>query len=269
MIAAWCFQCGLDYAEDVAECVECGVPTVEHPPASFAGADDDEAHLAYELHGWNGSARAEVERRVHRAHLAHTWQGPTLLIREDDEDAVDEIIEAVDDSMATDAANVHTAGGQIGFDLGARNADLHRLVSEKLEAEGVAFELMGNGFMLVPTELEDQVGDWIETIQDELRGSDAFGPGVDGVDAHAVVETLFVSADTLRRNPRDARAQRELIDNTSLAHDLKLPFGYEAPMWRSMLDQAAVVSALIEDAGDDLLLETESGRLRSMLHPYV
>lgn len=40
-------------------------------------------------------------------------------------------------------------------------------------------------------------------------------------------------------------------------------------MWRSVLDQAAVLAALIEDAGDDTLIEAEAAELRNMLHPYV
>jgi hypothetical protein len=271
MMAAWCFQCGLDYAPDVAECVECGVPTVGHPPSSLDGdADDDEAHLAYELHAWNGLARVAVEEAMHKAHLAHAWQGPTLLVREVDEGAVDDIIEVIDDSMPTETgAGVEAEGGRIGFDLGARNADLQRVVSAKLAAEGVEFELMENGFLLVPAEMEDTVGDWVETIQEQLRATATFGSGVTGVDAHAVIEAIFLAADSLRRNCRDTRSQRELLDNAALAHDLKLPFGYEAPMWRSVLDQAAVLAALIEDAGEDAMVESEALRLRDILHPYV
>ena len=271
MIAAWCFQCGLDFAADVAECVECGVPTVGHPPTNFeVEAGSDEEHLAYELHSWNGPARAEVELLLYRSNIAHTWQGPTLLVREIDEDAVDEVIEDVDDRLTTDSSSgVAAEGSRVGFDLGARNQDLHAAVAAKLVDENVEYELMGNGFLLVPSELEDTVGDWVEEIQDSLRSSDSFGPGVDGVDAHQVVEQLFVAADILRRNTRDLRAQRQLMDNTSLAHDLKLPFGYEAPMWRSVLDQAAVVVALIEDAGEDTLIESEALSLRNLLHSYV
>ncbi len=270
MIAAWCFQCGLDYAADVAECVECGIPTVDHapaPPERLAAADG--AQLAYELHAWNGPARAAVENELHRANLTHAWEGPTLLVLEDDEDAVDHIIGAIDDAMATTAEGVHTEGGQIGFDLGARNQELHAEVAKRLTDEGVEHELMRNGYLLVPTELEDTVGDWIEEIQERLRASSTFGQGIEGVDPHDVVEALFLAADTLRRNTRDGRAQRQLLENESLARDLKLPFGYEAPMWRNVLDQAAVLVALIEDSADDGLIETEAGSLRDMLHPYV
>ena len=271
MMAAWCFQCGLDYAVDVGECVECGVPTVAHPPSSLDGdASADDAHLAYELHAWNGLARVAVEEALHRANLAHAWQGPTLLVREVDEDAVDDIIGTIDDAMPTDAsAGVQTEGGRVGFDLGARNEDLQQLVSAKLTAEHVEYELMANGFLLVPTELEDTVGDWVEAIQEQLRATETFGPGVGDVDAHAVVEAIFIASDSLRRNCREARSQRQLLDNASLAHDLKLPFGYEAPMWRNVLDHAAVLAALIEDAAEDTIIESAASRLRDMLHASV
>ncbi len=269
MIAAWCFQCGLNYAPDVAECVECGVPTVDHPGKDLDTTGSGE-HIAYELHAWNGPARAEVENRLHRANLAHSWQGPTLLVGEADEDAVDEVIEAVDDTVETSAEpNAQVEGGRVGFDLGTRNEELQAAVGAKLSAEGVEHELMGNGFLLVDTEHEDQVGDWIEEIQEQLRASSTFGPGIDGVDAHQVVESMFLAADTLRRNTRDGRANRQILEAESLARDLKLPFGYEAPMWRGVLDQAAVLVALIEDSAEDDLLETEAASLREMLKSYV
>ena len=124
---------------------------------------------------------AAVETALYQAHLAHAWQGPTLLIREIDEDAVDDIIERIDDTMSTSAsAGVDSEDGRLGFDLGARNQDLHAAVVAKLTEEGVEHELMGNGFLLVPTAREDDVGDWIEAIQEEMRASDSFGPGVEG-----------------------------------------------------------------------------------------
>lgn len=271
MIAAWCFQCGLSYSAEVAECVECGVPTVQHAPMSLDTlSSDGGSQLAYELHAWNGLARATVESHLHEANLARHWQGPTLLVREVDEDAVDEIIAAIDTTMSTSAAeSSEIEGGQVGFDLGARNRELHALVTEKLAAEGIEHSLLENGFLLVATDLEDAVGDWIEEIQQAMRATETFGPGVDGVDSHRVVEALFLAADSLRRNARDVRAQRDLLDNASLAADLKLPFGYEAPMWRGVLDQTAVLAALLEDVADDALVESEALGLRNMLHPYV
>lgn len=269
MIAAWCFQCGLDYAEDVAECVECGVPTVDYARTSTEHLDPDAAQLAYELHAWNGDARVAVERLLHAEHLRHDWQGPTLVVHEDDEDRIDAIIEQVDDEMTTELGAAKEAeDGRIGFDLGARNEELHRMVLAALDDAGIEHELMGNGFLLVPTELEDEIGDIIENAQAELRGSEVFGAGVEGVAAHEVVESLFVAADVLRRNPRDLRQQRQFREQEELARRLGLPFGYEAPMWRSVLDTAAELVAHIEADSDDGI-EESARALRNALHPYV
>lgn len=267
---AWCFQCRREYAAEVAECLECAVPTVGHPPADpDTFATDSGPQVAYELHAWTGASRAEVENRLDRASVSHVWQGPSLLVLEADEDEVDAIIEAVDDEFVTELASSDVEGGRVGFDLGVRNEELHTAVGARLAREEIDYELLGNGFLLVDAPLEDQVGDWIEEIQAELRGTASFGPGVEGVDSHTVVESLFLAADTLRRNTRDARAQRRFLDAASLARDMKLPFGYEARMWRSVLDHVAILEALIEDTGDDALVEDEAGTLRHLLHAYV
>jgi len=271
MIAAWCFQCQLDYSPDVAECLECGSPTVGHAPADPAVmANSERPQVAYELHGWNGPARAEVENRLHAGAIAHSWQGPTLLVYEDDEDVADDIFDAIDGEMTTGAeSGTASEDGRVGFDLGARSEALHQAVSTKLASAEVKFELTGTGYLLVASVHEDQVAEWIEEIQTDLRATATFGDGVEGVSGTQVVEAMFLASDTLRRNTRDLKAQRQMLDAESLARDLKLPFGYDAPMWRGVLDQAAVIVALIEDAADDSLLEAEARQFRDMLHPYV
>jgi len=269
MIATWCFQCGLEYADDVAECVECAVPTVPHPPGSLETvAADGGAQIAYELHGWNGTARAEVAHDLWSARIVHAWQGPTLMVREADEETVDDIIEAIDDRMATSAADsTPVEGGRVGFDLGARNTRLHDEVSERLGAAGVEFELLGNGFLLVEPGDEDAVGDLIESAQATLTGRGTFGSGVAGVTSAEVVEALFLSADVLRRSPRDPRARHELADAAALAVQLPLPFGYEAPLWRQVLALSSSIAERIDDDDDDL--DADAAALRAMLFPYV
>jgi hypothetical protein len=269
MIATWCFQCGLEYADDVAECIECAVPTVPHPPGSLETvAADGGAQVAYELHGWNGPARAEVARALWSAKIVHAWQGPTLMVRETDEQAVDDIIEDIDDRMATSAADATAVeGGRVGFDLGARNTSLHDAVVDRLERAGVDHELLGNGFLLVDPADEDLVGDMIEGAQSELTGQGTFGPGVAGVTSTEVVEALFLAADVLRRSPRDPKARNEMVDAAALAPQLPLPFGYEAGLWRNVVASATSMAERIE-AGDDEI-EDDAAALRATLHPYV
>jgi len=89
----WCFQCGNEYDEEVAECTECGVPTTSEAPtqADNVGGEDD-AQLAYEFHEWSGQGRSVLDGMLTRSNIEHAWQGATLIIREADEDAVDEAV---------------------------------------------------------------------------------------------------------------------------------------------------------------------------------
>ena len=59
----WCFQCGIEYAPNVADCLECGVALVDAAPVD-AGAvgTSDEEQLAYELHEWAGEARRILDQ---------------------------------------------------------------------------------------------------------------------------------------------------------------------------------------------------------------
>jgi hypothetical protein len=271
MTAMWCFQCGLDYAATVAECIECGVPTVDYAASLVTEPAEDAELIAYELHGWNGLARVTVERALHAEGTPHRWEGPTLAVTVDDEDKVDGILATIDERMNTSMIPVVEADeeGRIGFDLGVSNADLRARVEQKLDDLGIAHDLQEDGFLMVPVAQGDEVGDIIEDAQSFLRSAETFGEGVDGIEAHEVVEALFFASDVLRRTPGDAKWQRQILDNEALARQLLLPFGYEATMWRGVLDQTAILVALIEDTVDDELIETEASALRQMLHPYV
>ena len=43
----WCFQCGAGYAAEVASCVECGVATVNRPPADAAEVGAKPARISW------------------------------------------------------------------------------------------------------------------------------------------------------------------------------------------------------------------------------
>lgn len=269
-LAAWCFQCGLEYDPEVAECVECGVPTVEHfpVPAHEVGGPEDE-QLAYELHSWSGVLRSRVSETLYKANIDHGWQGPTLIALVDDEDAVDEILEDLGADEDADAGPHRSEDGQVALDTGGKDSPLAQDLLAELDELEIEYELLGTGFLLVPVAHEDKITEIFERLQTKHRGADTFGPGVEGVQALDVVEALFLSASTLRRSTRDLKASRELIEAADLAGQLQLPFGFEAPMWRGVLTTSSELAELIEDRGDDDEVEATAELLRNMLRNYV
>ena len=89
----WCFQCGAEYQEGVETCAECGVGLVtEAPLAPEDVGSSDEEQLAYELHDWSFESRRMLDQLLTGAGLAHSWQGATMIVRVDDEDAIDDLV---------------------------------------------------------------------------------------------------------------------------------------------------------------------------------
>ena len=265
--AVWCFQCGAEYQADVAECVECGVATVPEPPTEAIDVGtDDEQQLAYEFHSWAHEARAMLDSLLTGAKLAHAWQGATLIIREDDEAAVDALVEDVEQATlpTLDPEQEKTAYGLEEFST----AQIGKLTNA-LSLAGIAHDFDAEGDLIIHTADEAAADEVFEKLNEEpLR----FGPGVEGVDAHEVMSALFFTASDFSKGVADAKAIAGFKEASELAFQLELPFGLDAQMWRRILDQTNTVQdALSADGGDeeDDPLREEATRLRAMLHPLV
>jgi hypothetical protein len=266
--AAWCFQCGVEYQADVAECVECGVPTVSEPPTDVTDVgSNDETQLAYEFHSWALEARGMLESLLTGAELAHAWQGATLIIREVDEEAVDKVVEHVEQATlpTLDPDEEKTAYGLEEFST----AQIGKLTNA-LSLAGIAHDFDADGDLVVHTSDEQAADEVFERLNDEpLR----FGPGVEGVEGNEVMSALFLASSDLSRGVSDTRAMAGFREARDLAVQLELPFGLDAQMWRRILDQTDLVSGALEpdESGDydDEELRGEATRLREMLHPLV
>ena len=118
----WCFQCGIEYADGVSDCVECGVGLVDEAPVEPAEVGltvDDQ--LAYELHEWAGESRRILDQLLTSQGIAHAWQGATLVVSEIDEVAEEQ--QAQDFQVDLEAARQTLQTDIIG-QLGSRLAEL-------------------------------------------------------------------------------------------------------------------------------------------------
>lgn len=264
----WCFQCGAEYGEDVGECIECGVATVGHAPtpAHLVG-DQDDPQIAYDLHGWDYDARLALELALRDARVPHGWDGPSLVIRELDEDVVDDLIDGCDPD-ADVGLDPETDEALVAFDLAAHNDVLRERLGAALTSEGIAHRIAPDGFLLVSRADEDEVADLLDGIQTRGEPDPGFGPGVEGVHPSDVFSELFVNADRLRRNQRDSGAILDFLEAEELATRLSLPFGMEPRYWRSVLDGAARLRSALGDGDEDVVAEAAE-ELRDLLRPYV
>ena len=265
----WCFQCGAGYAAEVASCVECGVATVSEPPAD---ADDvgeaDEDQLEYDLHEYSSQSRSMMESLLLGAGLPHAWQGAVLVVREADEQRVDEFVEAVGRAAAPVLADDVP---RVAYELAGLDDDYVGRLTGALDAAGIAYGFDDDGDLEVAAADEARVDGLFDKLAGDGSEGDSgeFGPGLDGVDAHDVLSRLFVASDRLQRNPRDRKGNRNLARGSEEIRQLALPFGFEARIWRAVLNQ---VESLVDIADSDATqdeIATAAATTRDVLHNFV
>ena len=304
----WCFQCGAEYDASVVECLECGVGLVAEPPipAEAVGSEEEE-QLAYEFHDWAFESRRMLDQLMTSRHISHAWQGATMIVRADDESAVDDLVEEVEHAtLPTLDAELE----QVVYEMDGWTAEQQTVLSSRLGAEGIPHEFDANGDLVLHAADEDRV----EALLDELEGSpmtasaddsasagsasvddendegtetadadehadgahidddaDDAGPvDLDGLDVNDVLSKLFGATDRLRKNARDAQGVLRFLEQAPTVHRMGMPFGFERPAWNNIVGQVRDLEELLDDtASDDMDIEQRAKQLRDVLFGLI
>ena len=282
----WCFQCGASYDAGVMVCVECGVGLVEDepiPPELVGEADEDQ--IAYEFHDWSYESRRMLDQLLTGRGIAHSWQGASMIVRADDEEAVDRLVEEVE--VATlptlDADLEHTV-----YEMAGWTAEQQTQLSNRLGTTGIPHEFDANGDLVVHAEDEAAVDDLLDDIEsqvdpldpehaeDDAGAEDDDGNGgsgrvdLDGLDVNELLSTVFAAADRLRRNARDPQGVLGLLDNAPTLERLRTPFGFDRPAWQNIVESTRALQVLLEeDTSDDDDVRTQAQDLRDLLFTLI
>ncbi len=262
----WCFQCGNEYDEDVAECPECGVPTSSEAPldvAEVGGVGDDQ--LAYEFHEWTGQGRSILNGMLTRSGIEHAWQGATLIIKEADEDAVDE---AVAEAEIVAMPTLDLSEPTMIYELGDLDDDQHARLLRRLGDQGLSHAFDKNGDLFVYEKDEERVDELFSGLEEADVDEREFGPGLSDVDPLSVMSDLFVAAGRLRKNPNDSKGIVALVETASLVGQMTLPYGLGAEIWGSVVDQSADLSDAL--SGEETALpDADVEEMATQLHDFM
>lgn len=260
---AWCFQCGSEYDADVAECVECGVPTTSDRPTEATDVGDEEDdQLAYELHQWTGQGRSVLDGMLTRSNVAHAWQGATLIVREDDEDAVDEAIAATEIvAMPTLDLNEET----MAYELDDLTDEQHGRLLRRLGDAGISHAFDRDGDLHVYEADEDRVDEVFETLDAPDPSERQFGPGI-SQDPLSVISDLFVAVGRVRKRPTDAKGRVKVVETTRLVEQMRLPYGMSGDVWAEVVDRSTELSDQLDGSNDEQLNEEELMEMAGELH---
>ncbi len=229
------------------------------------GPDVQGEWVAYELHEWALEARLMLAQLLTAETVPHSWQGTTLLVHEDQEDAVDALIEEVD--AATDQ-RIEVGEEVVGFEMDGWSAELQAELITRIGAAGVPHEIDEDGDLVVREADEEQV----ELVIEDLiaRADDEGLDELDGLEVNSLLSDLFVACDRLRRNVRDADGVLGAVRHGRRLTEIRTPFGFAASSWRGLRDRAWELVEMLEGGDvDDDELRSHAHELRDVLHRLI
>ena len=185
---------------------------------------DAAAEIEYELHEWAGETRLVLDQLLILNEVPHVWQGATLVVREEDEKATDQLIEEAEStSMPTLEVDAET----IEYETAGWSDSEQASFSSLLIRLGIPYEFNDDGGLVVQASDEEA----IETALDAFQVVNDERPELDGLDANSLLTEVFVSCDRLRRDYRDDTGVGEILRLTPVLVEHRPPFGIEANQW--------------------------------------
>ena len=270
----WCLLCGAEYVAGVLECADCLVPLSDRQPLRIdeLGGDEDE-QIAYEFDELEAHARLAIDELFWSSGIAHAWDGTSLIVRPDDEEEADRLIDEADREAFLDSD-----AEQVSYELADWDDARRAQLTDALTAASIEHAWDEHGELVILEDDEDRVDAIVDAIEfpeaievddeDELAAEDALA--ADGLDPQDVLSELFISSDRLMHDPLDHEGVLSLVDAARMAETLPLPYGFAPAVWNDLVAQAHDLRVALEkeDVDDEQIIE-QATRLRSTLRNFV
>jgi hypothetical protein len=284
----WCVLCGSEYNGAVLECLDCNVPLVDRRPLHVDDVvGEGEEQLVYDFEDIVTMQRLKVDEVFWENGIPHAWEGANLIVRPEDEERADQLLEDTDEGEFLDR-DVE----QISYELDEWD-DTHReRLVNALEGARIEHAWDSNGELVVLADDEDRVDAIIEVLEEEWDAADLTAADIEAAaeedeaaeesddDDGAAEETeelsagellsdVFVAADRLMHDVSDSEGILGYVNAAESVERLPLPFGFSPAVWKDM--QARILElreSIEEDLDDDVILE-QATAVRNQLRAYV
>ena len=313
-----CPTCGSEYLASVSVCADDGTELVESDVEEMEALIDDEiAHaddldradldpdadedddqdddgdgdgevrnpgdqVAYELGDWDNQSRVLLGQLLTGESLIHVWEAGTLVIRADDEERVDELVEQVE---ITNQPTLDPEKEQVVYELEDWPEEKANALADSLGDAGIPFGFDESGDLVVHEEDEDRIEPLIDQVDlnfsmdgDEIANEgdedDDDGEEADGLATQDALSDLFIAADRLLHDAKDKDGVLGLVNGANAVNRFALPYGFAPGVWADIKTRSATLRDVLEgpadaDAADDDAIKESARELREVLRQYV
>jgi len=228
--------------------------------------DSSDGLLSYEVSEWSGESRGLLDAMLTSAGIRHVWQGTTLGVDEVREAEVDAIIDEV---LATATAGLDPDRDKVVYEVGSWPAGLQQSLAESLAVAEISYEWDTAGDLVVYVDDEEPV----EAILEGMPDPDDSDRQADGLDVQSVLSSLWGAARDLAKDAGGVDAVVDLAESADQMELMSLPFGFEPPVWRQLVERAGGLREALDVTGDDSWTDEEineaAADLRDLVRPYI
>lgn len=204
--------------------------------------------LSYDCSPWAGESRRLLTGMLESNGVPHAWQGTVLVVRAEDEAAVDEM---VDDVQSAASGSLDPDLPQVAYEMSGLSGGVQNRLVDMLASSGIPHGWDADGDIVIherDSEAFEQVV--AELLSEEPSEDDDHGTEIDGLELNERLGALFVAADRLSGAPGDWRATLALLDADESLEGVAAPFGVEAAEWTRLLDTSAQLVAAVRAVTD-------------------
>lgn len=228
---------------------------------------DASGYIAYELNEWSRESRQMLQQLLEGDDVPYVWESTNLVVPAPFEARADDAVAHVE-SVALPPLDPDAE--KILYEMTEwTDEEVALLVDQLAEAE-IAFDFDIDDNLVVLAEDEARVEALLETIEfpDALEADD--DEPVETRPSQDVLSDLFVGADRLSHHARDPEGVLGLVAAAADLDRLRLPYGFEAPVWERIVAGATGLREAIEgdEVGDEQIEELAT-EYRDLLRQYV
>src|SRR5438309_3212855 len=152
-MSKWCLLCGGEYVPGALECADCLVPLSDRRPLALdeLGSEDEE-QVAYDFEELEPIQRLHIDELFWSNGVPHSWDGASLVVRDEDEEEADHLIDDADrDAFLTSEAE------QISYELNDWDDARRERLVELLDEAGIEHAWDEYGELVVLVHDEERV----------------------------------------------------------------------------------------------------------------
>ncbi|MPY92467.1 MAG: hypothetical protein GEV08_05180 [Acidimicrobiia bacterium] len=221
----------------------------------------------FDLRAWPAEALHLVQSMLDTSDVAHSWEDGQLVVASAQRDEVQEILDEV---VEANRPRLEEDEDRTAYELGEWPPGEIGALEAALEDAGILREWTEEGDLLVYESDEPRVDALFEELG--LRGSDDGLVVLEGEGLSALLDTVYLGADRLSRDPADPDAVVRYAEATATLGGVAVPVGFEEDAWSRLQADATALRDLLADpdADDDDESVSERARVvRDHLRPWL